>query len=158
MCIRDRISKNRYNEQEMRKNIKSFLIKITFFCLSLAISIAACEVALNFLLKKYQMPYTYASVPNTHHKGFNEERMRRHEDIYEMYNSLPSNLEIITIGDSFTNGGNVEWEQSYPFRLFEKLDKRFPVSNMGICEDTTKGTYMRLSPVSYTHLTLPTKA
>ncbi len=62
-----------------------------------------------------------------------------------MYNSLPSNLEIITIGDSFTNGGNVEWEQSYPFRLFEKLDKRFPVSNMGICEDTTKGTYMRLS-------------
>nr|BDT29665.1 SGNH/GDSL hydrolase family protein [Bacteriovorax sp. HI3] len=129
----------------MRKTIKSLLIKVSFFCLSLVLSIAVCEVALNYLLKKYQMPYTYTAVKNNPHKNFNEEKMRRHEDIYEMYKSLPSNLEIITVGDSFTNGGNVEWEQSYPFRLFEKLDRRFPVSNMGICEDTTKGTYMRLS-------------
>lgn len=57
---------------------------------------------------------------------------------------MPNDYEIITIGDSFTNGGNVHWNETYPFQLFTKLDKKIPVSNLGICEDTTKGSYMRL--------------
>lgn len=127
------------------QKIKLFLIRSSLFLASLALSITASEFILNQLLSRFQVPYTYVSVENRNVLKTSEAEMRRHENVYELYKSLPSNLEILAIGDSFTNGGNVGWEQSYPFQLFEKLEKKYPVSNMGICEDTTKGTYMRLN-------------
>jgi hypothetical protein len=54
----------------------------------------------------------------------------------ETYNSLNSH-ELVCFGDSFTNGGNVFKESSYPYQLWKKLDKKYTVRNVGICEQPT---------------------
>ena len=54
---------------------------------------------------------------------------------------------IWSIGDSFTNAGNVDSEQSYPAYLFNILQEReynYNVVNLGQCEDPTWGVYNRL--------------
>ena len=128
----------------MKKFIKSFSLKFAIFTVSLVLSVTLCEFFLNHLLNKYQMAYTFEARGSATNSRLSNEEARRHDNIYEIYKTSNKNFEVVTIGDSFTNGGNVSWQETYPFQLFVDLEKEIPVSNMGICEDTTKGTYLRL--------------
>lgn len=128
----------------MKKIIYLFGTKLTIFLASLSLATAASELILNYALERYQAPVSYILPDNAIKEQENSLNSVRYENIYELYRGIPNNYEIITIGDSFTNGGNVHWNETYPFQLFTKLDKKIPVSNLGICEDTTKGSYMRL--------------
>lgn len=132
----------------MKKNFKLWLIKLLFFTMALVIAVIISETVLSTIAKKYQLAQYYnpdtgldPSVMAPLNLKFNN---NRYEDTYEIYKAHKNNLEVITIGDSYTNGGNVLWNQTYPFQLFLKLGKKIPVSNMGVCEDTTKGSYLRL--------------
>lgn len=131
-------------KKTMKKTIHLFLIKSTIFLISLSFATLVSELVLNYVLEKYQTPVSYFLPDNVIKEQAKRLNSVRYEDIYELYRAVPNDYEIITIGDSFTNGGNVNWNETYPFQLFTKLDKKIPVSNLGICEDTTKGSYMRL--------------
>ena len=75
----------------------------------------------------------------------NEEKYNYNRDItYEIY-SKNSSHTIVFIGDSFTNGGNVNFEQSFPYQSFLRFNKKIEVRNMGVCEDTTFGASKRLT-------------
>lgn len=128
----------------MKKVIHLFFIKSTIFLISLSLATAVSELILNYVLEKYQTPMSYALPENVIKDQAKRLDSIRYEDIYELYRAVPNKYEIITIGDSFTNGGNVHWNETYPFQLFTKLEKKIPVSNLGICEDTTKGSFLRL--------------
>ncbi|MFT6632633.1 MAG: lysophospholipase L1-like esterase [Bacteriovoracaceae bacterium] len=61
-----------------------------------------------------------------------------------------TNNTIWAIGDSFTNAGNVDSNQSYPAYLFKILQAKkynYNVVNLGQCEDPTWGVYNRLKDV-----------
>lgn len=47
---------------------------------------------------------------------------------------------IYALGDSFTNGGNLNYSASYPYQLYLKLDKHWTIHNLGVCESTSKDT------------------
>jgi lysophospholipase L1-like esterase len=66
---------------------------------------------------------------------------------YERFYGSEKAKEIWAIGDSFTNAGNVESDESYPaylFRLLEAKNYNYNVLNLGQCEDPTWGVYERL--------------
>lgn len=138
----------------VKNMIRPFFAKLIIFLTSFALSILVAEFVLDKLFEKYQMPHTYSAFQNLNGgqiSDFNERflaqidrRFDDYKDYYQQFRELPSDTEIVTIGDSFTNGGNVLWHQTYPFQLFLKLGKKHPVSNLGMCEDVTKGTYLRL--------------
>lgn len=69
---------------------------------------------------------------------------------YERYATTEDKQLIVTIGDSFTNGGNVESGGSYPYFLKKKLESQkinYSVLNMGMCEDSTFNTQIRLRKI-----------
>jgi lysophospholipase L1-like esterase len=66
---------------------------------------------------------------------------------YEQFFLAENSKEIWAIGDSFTNAGNVESDESYPaylFRLLESKSYNYNVLNLGQCEDPTWGVLARL--------------
>lgn len=66
------------------------------------------------------------------------------DNVYEKYNKEESEFTIITLGDSYTNGGNVKRKHTYPEQLYHILDESVNVVNMGLCEDTSSGSLFRL--------------
>lgn len=124
--------------------MKSIAIKLSLFIISLCISLLISELILNFALSKYQLPNTYQPVDLVNFEKIHKLNNERYDDVYEHYQSIRSGFEIVTIGDSFTNGGNVNWNQTYPFYLFLNFNQSIPITNMGICEDTSRGTFLRL--------------
>jgi lysophospholipase L1-like esterase len=71
------------------------------------------------------------------------------DTFYENYkdSERKETKNIWAIGDSFTNGGNVESHESYPAFLFKLLQDdnfNYSVKNLGKCEDPTWAVYERL--------------
>ena len=65
----------------------------------------------------------------------------KRNDTQEQYSpSRQAQGNIYAIGDSFTNGGNLIYSNSYPYKLFKKLDESWNVHNMGVCESTSIDT------------------
>ncbi len=59
-------------------------------------------------------------------------------DTQEQYSPLTQPKgNIYAIGDSFTNGGNLIYSNSYPYKLFKELNESWNVHNMGVCESTS---------------------
>ncbi|MDP7322310.1 MAG: SGNH/GDSL hydrolase family protein [Bacteriovoracaceae bacterium] len=71
-----------------------------------------------------------------------------HEIDYELFQKKDKHSQQIwTIGDSFTNGGNVRATESYPAHLFKYIEQsglNYSILNLGKCEDPTWNTYQRL--------------
>ncbi|GAB4420317.1 MAG: hypothetical protein OHK0056_30800 [Bacteriovoracaceae bacterium] len=116
------------------KSVYNFKTKTIMLTASLILSIVASELILNFITKPFFEPKVDIAEKNDN----------RYDDIYEYFNSQEQKKDIIAIGDSFTNGGNVSVESSYPHQLFLELEKKYSVYNLGICEDTSKGVLIRL--------------
>lgn len=74
-------------------------------------------------------------------RTFNEYGCRKHPQI----NSIPlirENKPIITLGDSFTFGGDVNDEETWPFHLEQLL--RYPVLNAGLSRAGLDQSFLRL--------------
>jgi len=85
--------------------------------------------------------YILAHDKSYFYKGLETEPWDR-DETFEVYERNSEKL-IVAIGDSFTNGGNVQSHQSYPSQLFE-LEKRSSVVNLGRCESSAYSAYLRL--------------
>lgn len=116
------------------KSVYNLKTKTIMLAASFILSIAASELILNSITKPFFEPKVDLA----------EEVDKRYDDIYEHFNSQDQKKDIIAIGDSFTNGGNVSLKSSYPHQLFLELEKKYSVFNLGICEDTSKGVLIRL--------------
>jgi lysophospholipase L1-like esterase len=116
--------------------------KILIAFISCTLSLAFFEVALRLVSKRYSDPVTYE--PNSKDAFFSLNYGSNFDDTYEKYVGKKSPEQIITLGDSFTNGGNVMREHTYPHLLFELFDKKVSLINMGLCESTTKDTLNRV--------------
>lgn len=109
------------------------------------ISILVVELTLQFLVKKTNLPRVYHDVAEY---NLSDEEVEGKRDYFrdlsmEVYGGK-SKLEVLCIGDSFTNGGNTFWDNSYPYKLFLKFDKKITVRNLGVCSSTTEQIAGRL--------------
>jgi lysophospholipase L1-like esterase len=122
------------------KNKYTYKVKILLFVFSLALSLTVLELSMRtagFFLSNNSSLFLEKEYQTDNH--------------YELFQSghKSINKTIITIGDSFTNGGNLSgnWKENYPYflsRLLENSTTDFSIINMGLCEDTTLGVYERL--------------
>jgi lysophospholipase L1-like esterase len=125
------------NSTSLRKKI---LISIS----SLLVTLTIIEFAIRLIALPYKNERYFNKLDLVEDSLARDKTINRNDNLYELFKNDESNIEIITTGDSFTNAGNVNWKDSYPYQLFLNFDKKYDIHNMGICEDTSKGSYIRL--------------
>jgi len=94
----------------------------------------ALELGLRAAGHVVQQAYEKEYIPE-----FDEANNQDNDVTYEHFNSGEES-SVMCIGDSFTNGGNVQSYDSYPYFLFKHLDadlRNLSVFNYGKCESTT---------------------
>jgi len=109
-------------------------IKIGISVASLIITAMALELGLRAAGQVVQSAYEKEYIP-----AFDEANTQDNDLTYEHFNS-GEEASVLAIGDSFTNGGNVQSYDSYPYFLFKKLShdlRNLSVFNYGKCESTT---------------------
>ena len=125
--------------------MKNWKTKFTIFFMSLIISVTAVELGLRYLIKKTNLPRIYHDVAEY---NLSDQESAGKSDYYrdrsmEIYGGQAP-LEVLCIGDSFTNGGNTFWDNSYPYKLYLKFSKKVTVRNLGVCASTTEQIASRL--------------
>lgn len=67
-------------------------------------------------------------------------------DTQEEYSShsKPDGL-VYAVGDSFTNGGNLDFTSSYPYQLHQSFKQKWTIHNMGVCESSSIDTQAVIS-------------
>ncbi|PIK14756.1 hypothetical protein [Halobacteriovorax sp. JY17] len=124
----------------MKKKLENNLFaKISLSIISLSITLFVVEVSLKTIGHFYNLSF------QTTYLAKEEGRDYLRDDVYEHYSAEKSNEIILSIGDSFTNAGNVLREFSYPHQLYSLFNSSSTVLNMGICEDSTFGVLKRLT-------------
>lgn len=118
----------------------SLLTKITLACLSTILSLILCEILLSFFARPYLEPRTHHAMSPQALSELDES----YENIYERFEGQAQFPRIVAVGDSFTNAGNVDYHENYPYYLWERLNRKTEVMNLGICEDTSFGSYIRI--------------
>ncbi len=126
----------------------SLKIKILLSAVSLVLTLFFVELSLRLMgeviLERTQKEY----IP-----PFDEKNNANHDLTYEIYStSKKSNNTVdpnsaLCVGDSFTNGGNVQSYDTYPYFLysiFQKQDQNFSIFNFGKCESSTFDSLARI--------------
>ncbi|WP_372655815.1 hypothetical protein [Halobacteriovorax sp.] len=120
-------------------------IGILLFIISSFISITFLEVGLRL------SGYVFENIRSSDLKVLSAESMNYDsERDYEKFMVNDEKMSIWSIGDSFTNAGNVSAVESYPSYLFQILNRHgynYSVLNLGQCEDPTWGVYQRLEKI-----------
>lgn len=124
------------------KNIK---FKVSIFVLSLVISIIIAELLLQKIIRDVNLPRVYHDVAEFNLYDKEQEGKERYfrDQSQEVYQSNEK-TEVICLGDSFTNGGNTFWDNTYPYKLFLRFNKQVTVRNLGVCSSTTLAVSRRL--------------
>lgn len=124
------------------KNIK---FKLLLLLISTSLSVLCVEVYVRSRINTLNAPALFSQYKEY---KLNEAEYAGREEYIRDYSlehfSGEGEFELLFLGDSFTNGGNVEWESSYPFQLFKRLENRVSVRNLGVCSSTTFGASQRL--------------
>jgi len=133
-------------KQDKRKS--SLGIKLSLFIISTILSLSFVELGLRLageiVLIKTQKEY----IP-----PFDEKNSEDHDHTYEIYSKNNQTINkvdpslALCIGDSFTNGGNVQSYDTYPFHLFSNFQKsnhNVSVLNLGKCESSTFDSFLRI--------------
>lgn len=112
--------------------------KLIFLLTSTLGSLVLAEGALRLLVREANLPRVYHDVRE--YRLYEDEDARRtsyyRDQSYEVF-SAPGEVEVLCLGDSFTNAGNTFWDSSYPSRLYEAFGKQVTVRNLGVCTSTT---------------------
>lgn len=113
--------------------------KIALFIISLFVTFATTELVLRLIVKKTNEPKFFYQIKEyeLNEKEYSGTESYKRDYSSEIYKSS-NRVELTLFGDSFTNGGNVLWDDTYPYQLFQSLEKRVTVRNMGVCSNTTR--------------------
>lgn len=126
-------------------NNLSMKIKILLLVISTVLSLVLAEVIIWVYLKNVNSEKIYHDISEYELYQKEEERNTNYmrDKSFEVFKGKEK-LEILCIGDSFTNAGNTFFDNSYPAQLYEMLDKKITVRNLGVCSSTTKQVRERL--------------
>lgn len=125
--------------------MKKYKSKILISIISFSIAVFCVEFYVRSKINNLNFPKVYSQY--SEYKLNENEYSGRTEYIrdYSLEHYKGNNdLEVILIGDSFTNGGNVVWDDSYPYKLYQKLGREVSVRNFGVCSSTTKMARQRV--------------
>ena len=122
------------------KKESSHPVKIAIFVGSLLLTLITVEVALRAAGHYIQQASQKEYIPE-----IDESNQQNNDRTYEHFQTS-AGRSVMCIGDSFTNGGNVQTYDTYPFFLFKGLNKikKMTVLNYGRCESTTFDAAERL--------------
>lgn len=96
------------------------------------------EISLRLLIHQSNLPSTYYAL-RVDNRAESDDPV--HADHFiSMLGHENQEIEILTFGDSFTNGGNVLLNHTYPIKLWKKLRQKYTVRNLAACEASTKDT------------------
>lgn len=125
--------------------MKDIKFKIIIFLISSCFSLLAAEFFLRKVIIDVNLPRVYHDVAefNLYNKEEDGKVEYFRDRSYEVYQAN-HNTEILCLGDSFTNGGNTFWDNTYPYKLFLKYNKQVTVRNLGVCSSTTLAISKRL--------------
>lgn len=120
--------------------MKNILVKIFLITFSLVLFLLTIEL----LIRLYVLNLNSADVFVANHRSdemIRSKELSRNYDRNSTFEIFTSNSsaksEIIAVGDSFTNGGNLSAKHSYPFHLYNRFKGTTTVRNMGECESTS---------------------
>ena len=126
----------------MKKKLhENIFAKISLTLVSLIITLVVTEVSLKTIGYFYNLSFQASYLAE------DEESEYQRDEVYEHYRSEKTKDIILSIGDSFTNAGNVQRKFSYPHQLYKIYSENKTPStilNMGLCEDSTFGVQKRL--------------
>lgn len=121
--------------------LRHWKVKIALFITSFVVSFILLEAGLRLTGVFIYNSQNRKFIPYSEQDGYIA------EDFYEKYKLKQASKKILTIGDSFTNAGNVPSYNSYPYFLFKLLENSGnprEILNMGVCEDSTVRLERRL--------------
>lgn len=125
----------------MENKKASLGFKISLSLISLLGSLILLEVGFRITGKFVYETQNRRFIPYQEPAGYER------DSVYEYFESDKEKGVIVTIGDSFTNGGNVQSFHTYPYYLFkhfERDENPKEVLNMGLCEDSSIRIVARL--------------
>jgi lysophospholipase L1-like esterase len=100
---------------------------------SIAVSLIFVEVILHYSIKRYYVIESLTPLETS--DGFALSRAgSKFDEFYDHYSAKNKKISIVTVGDSFTNGGNVYRDHNYPTQLYRLLKRRVQITNLGLCE------------------------
>tara|TARA_Y100000780_G_scaffold232553_1_gene265985 strand:- start:97077 stop:98444 length:1368 start_codon:yes stop_codon:yes gene_type:complete len=116
--------------------------RVCLILFGVGLSILCFEIVLRLYVYLLNDQKTYTFNKELVHSIVKEQqelsRGYERNDIQEEYSAAQGEKgTIYTIGDSFTNGGNLIYTSSYPYKLYHKLEQTWTVHNMGVCESTS---------------------
>lgn len=116
--------------------------KVGLSIVSLFLSLLFLELAL-----RTTGYFVQASMQKEYIPEIDEANTQDNDTTYEHYSTKSGLQEVMCIGDSFTNGGNVQSYDTYPYFLYRDLnsgDQKVSILNYGKCESTTFDTVDRI--------------
>lgn len=124
-------------------------VKILLSLFSILFSFLIIEIGLrstHYYLNKSQLFSSFHDmVKSDHQKNVDKNNQYKQDNTIEVFLSNDQKqIEILAIGDSFTNGGNISYDKTYPFKLFKKLNEKISVRNLGVCESSSFDVLKRL--------------
>lgn len=121
----------------------SLLKKLFLFSISFILSFGFLELSLRTIGYFVQLNVEKEYIPL-----IDESNNQDNDYTIEKFNNPIATNSIMCIGDSFTNGGNVQSYDTYPFFLFNNLNNnhhiKYNVLNFGKCESSTFDTENRI--------------
>ncbi len=129
---------------------KLYFQRLSLAILGLALSIATVEVVLRLYVSVLNEQKTYTFNKEIVYSIGREQKEHAsgylRNDTQEEYSSSSQAFgTIYSLGDSFTNGGNLDFTSSYPYQLHHTLEQKWTIHNMGVCESSSIDTQRAIS-------------
>jgi|GEM_PF-4361963 len=118
--------------------------KSALVILGIILALGVSEVLLHLIHMEYVGSYTLnPQYKDKYYKAFSGSR---YDEFYDQYSgSMDKSIKIVTVGDSFTNGGNVTRKSNYPSHLYRLFNGKYELTNLGMCEGTSRDALIRIN-------------
>jgi lysophospholipase L1-like esterase len=133
----------------MKTKLLEHLPKLILFLLAIFLAFAVVEVSLRLYVSFLNSEKNYRHFSKLIQAGKEEDiallQGYDRDGTRELYRgSSAEKVKILAVGDSFTNGGNLNYQHSYPYKLFGLLKRAYTVTNLGVCGSTSEDVYFTL--------------
>lgn len=121
--------------------MKVIFSRLVLFIFSLVISVSLSEFLIDWYIGRENLTKVYYS---NRVSDWIEKSTFDKDQNYLRFTGKNKEVEILHFGDSFTNGGNVLIDHTYPSQLWKLLDGKYTIKNKGACESSTKQVFEKI--------------